>query len=349
MGTLKEIEKGVGSAALGGLTGGVGGLVSGAIGGIGSLFGIGSRKEKKAREAEEREHQRQLEYMGLQAQYNKEQAKYSTELSKEMWDYTNYENQVKHLKEAGLNPALLYGQGGGGGSAAGGGTAAGVGLPSSTGVGMGIQWEQMEAQKELAKAEAAKTNAEAAKLMTTDTENVKSDTDKNRQEIEESKKRVELLTEQIHKTNEESKGIEFNNYLNNLRKGITLQGEVNGKTVWTKGFEEIFKENELKRMLADYRISEKEYQEAKNDKEIAIRLSDALDEIANGKIAVFGKMVEEAKQAKNKTAMEKWQFEQDKALSDLIDSLGGEGKYGKLLTAIISAIFNKWSGYGGKK
>ena len=46
----------------------------------------------------EREHQRQLEYMGLQAQYNKEQAKYYTELSKEMWDYTNYENQKKqHL------------------------------------------------------------------------------------------------------------------------------------------------------------------------------------------------------------------------------------------------------------
>ena len=122
--------------------------------------------------------------MGLQAQYNKEQAKYSTELSKEMWDYTNYENQKKHLEAAGLNPALLYGSsGGGGGSAAGGGTAAGVGLPASTGVGMGIQWEQMEAQKELAKAEAAKTNAEAAKLMTTDTENVESETEKNKQEI----------------------------------------------------------------------------------------------------------------------------------------------------------------------
>ena len=99
---------------IGGLTGGVGGIVSGAIGGLGSLMGIGRRKEKKAREAEEREHQRQLEYMGLQAQYNKEQAKYSTELSKEMWDYTNYENQKKHLEEAGLNPALLYGSSGGG-------------------------------------------------------------------------------------------------------------------------------------------------------------------------------------------------------------------------------------------
>ena len=77
---------------------------------------------------------------------------------------------------------------------------------------MAIQWEQMEAQKELAKAEAAKTNAEAAKLITTDTENVESDTEKNKQEIEESKKRIEHLTSQIHKTNEESKGLEFNNY-----------------------------------------------------------------------------------------------------------------------------------------
>lgn len=346
---MGEIGKAIGSTALGGLTGGIGGLVSGAIGGLGSLFGIGRRKEKKAREAEEREHQRQLEYMGLQAQYNKEQAKYSTELSKEIWDYTNYENQKKHLEAAGLNPALLYGQGGGGGSAAGGGTAAGVGLPSSTGVGMGIQWETMEANKELAKAQAAKTNAEAAKLMTTDTENVKSDTDKKRQEIEESKKRIDMLKSQIHKTNEESKIIEFNNYLNNLKKNIKLHGEVNGQTVWTKGFEELYKENELQRMLADYGISQKQYQEAKNDKEIAVRLSDALDEIANGKIAVFGKMVEEAKQAKNETAIQKWQFEQDKALSDLINELGGEGKYGKLLTAFISAIFNKWHGYGGKK
>lgn len=347
---MGKIGEAIGSAALGGLTGGVSGLVSGAIGGLGSLFGIGRRKEKKARKAEEREHQRQLEYMGLQAQYNKEQAKYSTELSKEMWDYTNYENQKKHLEAAGLNPALLYGSGGGGGgSSAGGGTAAGVGLPSSTGVGMGIQWEQMEAQKELTKAEAAKTNAEAAKLMTTDTENVESETEKNKQEIEESKKRIESLTSQIHKTNEESKLIEFNNYLNKLRKEIKLHGEANDQTVWTRGFDEIFKENELQRMLADYGISQKEYREAKNDKEIAMRLADALDEIANGKIAVFGKMVEEAKQAKNETARQKWQFEQDKAFSDLINELGGEGKYGKLLTGIISAIFGKWNGYGNKR
>ena len=39
---------------------------------------------------------------------NREMAKYSQELNKEMWEYTNYGNQVKELEKAGLNPALLY-------------------------------------------------------------------------------------------------------------------------------------------------------------------------------------------------------------------------------------------------
>ena len=214
---------------------------------------------------------------------------------------------------------------------------------------MGIQWEQMEAQKELAKAQAAKTNAEAAKLMTTDTEKDKSETEKNKQDIKESEKRIESLTSQIHKTNEESKGLEFTNYLNDLRKKIKIQGEVNGETTWSKGFDELFTNNEKHKMLAEYEISRKDYEEARNNKEVAMRLADALDEIANGKIAVFGKMVEEAKQAKNETARQKWQFEQDKAFSDLINELGGDGKFGKLLTGIISAIFNKWHGFGKSK
>ena len=36
-----------------------------------------------------------------------------------------------------------------------------------------------------------------------------------------------------------------------------MHGEVNGKTVWTKGFDEIFKDNELKRMLKEWEISKK--------------------------------------------------------------------------------------------
>ena len=69
--------------------------------------------------------------MNRQAELNKEQADYSTDLAKNYWDYTNFENSVKHLKKSGLNPALYYAKGGQGGST-GGGQAQGVGLPSTT-------------------------------------------------------------------------------------------------------------------------------------------------------------------------------------------------------------------------
>jgi len=43
------------------------------------------------------------------------------DIQQQNWDYTNYENQRKHMEKAGLNVGLMYGQGGGGGSTMGGG------------------------------------------------------------------------------------------------------------------------------------------------------------------------------------------------------------------------------------
>lgn len=114
--------------------------------------------------------------MNRQAELNKEQADYSTDLAKNYWDYTNYENQVKHMKEAGLNPALFYAKGGQGGST-GGGQAQGVGLPSTTPTmariqaqGMGAQLQSILSQVELNKAVAKKTDAEADKIKGVDTQ-----------------------------------------------------------------------------------------------------------------------------------------------------------------------------------
>ena len=50
---------------------------------------------------------------------NKEAASQSQEYAKEMFDYTGYENQVKQMKAAGLNPALLNGGAGSAGQAHG--------------------------------------------------------------------------------------------------------------------------------------------------------------------------------------------------------------------------------------
>ena len=50
-----------------------------------------------------------------------------------MWNATNYEAQVSHLEAAGLNPALMYGAGGGGGSTTAGSGAGGQASASGAG------------------------------------------------------------------------------------------------------------------------------------------------------------------------------------------------------------------------
>ena len=127
--------------------------------------------------AAKRQFKNEKELMGLQAKYNREAATYSQQLQKEMWDYTNYENQVKHLKAAGLNPALLYGMSGGGGSTAGSASAAGVGNPGTQAVGMGLEAAQIFSNIRLTNAEASKAEAEAEKTSGVDTEFTKAQTE----------------------------------------------------------------------------------------------------------------------------------------------------------------------------
>lgn len=84
---------------------------------------------------------------------------------KEMWDYTNYPNQVKMMQEAGLNPALMYGQGGGGGTTAGSGNMGSVSQEQVSNVGANAaQAAMMMSQIELTKAQTKKTEAEAENI-----------------------------------------------------------------------------------------------------------------------------------------------------------------------------------------
>ena len=50
-----------------------------------------------------------------------------------MWNATNYEAQTAHLQAAGLNPALMYGAGGSGGSTTAGSSAGGQATASGAG------------------------------------------------------------------------------------------------------------------------------------------------------------------------------------------------------------------------
>jgi hypothetical protein len=194
-------------------------LLSGAVGMIGGAI------------SDRRNYKNQLKLMGQQHQYNKEMgeinqnyakemaminnqyalgmAKESHNMNKDMWNYTNYENQVAHMKAAGLNPALLYGNGGGGGATATGGTAMpGQGSPGSApggagpqaiksqiieGTGMGIQLGLMNAQKRNLEADAAKKEADAAKTAGVDTELAKTAAKLNEARIE----NTNMSTEEI--------------------------------------------------------------------------------------------------------------------------------------------------------
>ena len=98
--------------------------------------------------------QGQKDLMAIQNQNQRNLNKQGHEMQKAMWDYTNYENQMKHMNAAGLNSALMYGMSGGGGSTAGsqgGGSAASGSAPSQQGFDingamMGMQMKLMEAQ-----------------------------------------------------------------------------------------------------------------------------------------------------------------------------------------------------------
>lgn len=128
-----------------------------------------------------RQQQTNEEYqkMMYQANINKDLANHTMKNQKELWDYTNYPNQVKQMEKAGLNKALMYGTAGQGGQSAGGQTGP-VGLSDSKGVAMqqqqmamGLQLAQIASQVKVNESVAEKNKAEAEKTAGVDTEAAK--------------------------------------------------------------------------------------------------------------------------------------------------------------------------------
>ena len=201
MGSIKSALGMIGGAVKGGLTGGITGGITGAVGNlIGGLFGGNGSSIKD-----------QKEIMKLQNQYEHENMKYQSELNElaaqknqqRMIDYfdmtaqyNSASNQKQRLKEAGLNPALMYGSAGSGGAgtgATGGAQAAGAGLAQPQAVAMGLQLKSIAAQTKLAEANATKAYAEAEKISEIDTKKTKSEIEKIGQEIKESDARIKDL------------------------------------------------------------------------------------------------------------------------------------------------------------
>lgn len=167
MGFGKSFIEGLGSSAASAGVGFVGNALS-------KIFGLSWSPEKAMREQEA--YNKRI--MAQQNEYQKQAAAQSQQYAKDYWDYTNAENQAEHLKNAGLNIGLMYGQSGAGGmGASGGAREESPDQPQGNPVGMALQVQQLEQQRRmndaqiaLAESQADKAKAEANKISGVDTQ-----------------------------------------------------------------------------------------------------------------------------------------------------------------------------------
>lgn len=218
MGFEKSFIEGLGSSAASAGVGFAGNVLSQAL-------GLSWSPEKAMRE--------QWKYnkniMALQNQYQQQAAAQSQQYAKEYWDYTNAENQKQHLINAGLNPALMYGQSGAGGMGASGGAhQAAPEQPQGNPVGMALQVQQLEQQRRMNDAQIALTEAQASKAKEEAKKIGGVDTQEALKRIEEAASRIELnLKEGDYKkaltdlTKAEKEATEALKNLREMQEGLT--------------------------------------------------------------------------------------------------------------------------------
>ena len=164
------------------------------------------------REMWEKQNEAENERMTLQNQWNKEAAGQSQQYAKEMFDYTGYENQVKQMKAAGLNPALMNGGGGSAGQASAGAEVQPAQAFQPMGIQMALQAQQVMANTQLANAQAEKTRAEA--------------TAQNMQNLIGSSIELAQKIGEIGKTKQEKKNLEAT-YIKTVEEVKEVQENVN--------------------------------------------------------------------------------------------------------------------------
>lgn len=133
-----------------------GGVISGALG-----MALGNYNDRRQRMQQDKLWQ-------MEMKNRKEMTDYEMEKEYEMWLKTNYGAQKDQMKAANLNPALMYGMGGGAGGQLGtangnvsGATAPQGGREVMESIGMGMNLNMQRAQMELMAAQADNLKADA--------------------------------------------------------------------------------------------------------------------------------------------------------------------------------------------
>ena len=74
------------------------------------------------------------------------------------------------------------------------------------------------------------------------------------------------------------------------------------------------------------------------DKDILERLSSDIELIVQGKLDEMTKPTQEVQLMLKKYERDKWELEQDKAFSDMLEELTGKGEYSRLLGKILNVF-----------
>lgn len=347
------------------IEGGGGGLISGLANTI-----TGAVQNKQALAWQKEQWQQQMQYgremwgkqneaenerMALQNQWNKEAAAQSQQYAKEMFDYTGYENQVKQMKAAGLNPALMNGGGGSAGQASAGAEVQPAQAFQPMGIQMALQAQQVMANTQLANAQAEKTKAEATaqnmqnligssidlaqkigEIGKTNQEkkNLEATYNKTVKEVKKVQEEVNNIIQQGDILKENKKLLEFQNGVNRIIKnGIYSDGK--GKDIdWEQAV--------LMRYFGplDKEVAQwgKDEQQALFDKGVLERLMKDIDAIAAGKANEFSLSGMKFDLMQKQWERADFELEQDKAASKLLDEMTGEGEYARLLGKFLKAL-----------
>lgn len=344
-----------------GILGFIGGIANTITGAIQNNKALAWQKEQwhqqmnYGREMWDKQNQAENERMALQNQWNKEASAQAQQYAKEMFDYTGYENQVKQMKAAGLNPALMNGGGGSAGQASAGAEVQPTQAFQPMGIQMALQAQQVMANTQLANAQAEKTRAEATAQNIQNLIGNSVDLAQKIGEIGKTKQEKKNLEIAYNKTVEEVK--EVQEKVNNL----ILQGDVlkenkellefqngvnriikNGIYYDTKGAKMDWQQSVILKYFGpigrDVIQWEKDEQQALFDKGVLERLMKDIDAIATGKANEFSLAGMKFDLMQKQWERADFELEQDKASAKLLDEMTGEGEYARLLGKFLKVL-----------
>lgn len=195
---------------------------------IGTGMGLLLEGHNDRRQLRQQEKLQNLEIKG-----SKELTDYNAAKQLEMWKATNYPAQVEQMKLAGLNPALAYGMGGGGGVTANVATGKTSGGQAPSGGGeilaaqaMGLQLKMQEAQIKNLEADTNLKNADASNRPLQG-KNIEASTSSILQGIENAKAQEKLLeaTAKLKELSFYKESQTMNDVINGIRNQVEIQAE----------------------------------------------------------------------------------------------------------------------------